>query len=90
MTQSPLREALEIFRSRKELSSVSPYSLGMADAIAVLESLLPKEKEFVGKVWNAGATSAFDNKRVHGTCEWDKEGHAANFIDFINQLYPEK
>lgn len=85
MTQSPLQEAIEKLESLKETIKTSLISKDqMAWALSANESaiqhlrlMLPKEREFVRKTFEAGVNYMFEET-------------GPNLQDYLNQLYPEK
>lgn len=79
MTQTPLQEAIEIatgelYQTEGNLHQRS-YNEGIRDVLKRLESLLPKEREFVRKTFEAGVNYMFEET-------------GPNLQDYLNQLYP--
>lgn len=84
MTQTPLQEAIQNFKSQiKGNNSINDQNLHII--VSYLESLLPKEKLFVEKVFQAGADWA--TEVLNSYARRPKE---PDVNQFLNHLYPEK
>lgn len=96
MTQTPLQEAINEAEVRLRVMEQQKASelelLRQQDQILYLESLLPKEKEFAEKCFDAGSarmkieTDKYQDGFNRALA--DKTTHTKQ--QFLNQLYPEK
>lgn len=84
MDKTPLQQAIENFKSHiGNLGSESDLALEVC--VHYLESILPKEKEFVEKAFQAGAdwaTEVLDS--------YVRRPKEPDVNQFINQLYPKQ
>lgn len=84
---TPIQQAIQTFKSQiGELNSESDHTLKVV--IHHLESILPKEKEFVGKVWDAAISHHEQEERSPGLA--GPRNPLPDKNKFINQLYPKQ
>lgn len=85
---TPLQQAIQLIKARIPKRPYSDFEDGLErayeEAVEELQSLLPKEKEFAEKCFDAGCEYGDSN------CELGGNSVLPNRIQFINQLYPEK
>lgn len=85
--KSPIQQAIENFKSHiGNLGSESDLALEVC--VHYLESILPKEKEFVGKVWDAAISHHEQEERSPGLA--GPRNPLPDKNKFINQLYPKQ
>lgn len=96
MTQTPMQEAIALAEAKiNKIRDRNDFEAGIIQGLErakeILESLLQKEKEFVGKCFDGAVKIGEDN--VH----WDKDEQCKetdySMIEkektyFLNQLYP--
>lgn len=82
MDKSPIQQAIAFWKEREKESPTEQMRIAAQLFLEYLTSLLPKEKGFVGMVWDASAERA--------TNVFTQTFHPEHFpdkIDFLNQLY---
>lgn len=81
---TPIQEAIHTFETLQEKSESIKDRLYLDGVIAVLESLLPKEENYIREIIDATWQEAYDDKQVPSTVTQDK------IIKSVNETFKTK
>lgn len=91
MDKTPIQQAVDFWKERyNEAREAGAFKTREAAGLFLdyLDALLPKEKEFVEKIWNAAISHHEQEERSPGLA--GPRNPKPDKFKFLNQLYPEK